>query len=112
MTCLFQPGVDKQLIMERAGHRSTDGIRTYKRTSAEQQEAISDILSRSKKLKEDTSKCTSLIRSSTVLATQEPLNMLASSQPSSSYEINHSQKQVLFTQTIYRGCLHSIHALI
>ena len=95
-TRLFQAGVDEQLIMERTGHHSTDGVRTYKCTSAEQQEAISDILSRSKKLKEDAPKCTSLIRSSTALATQEPVNMLASSQPSSSYEINHSQKQVLF----------------
>ena len=55
-TCLFQAGVDEQLIMERTGHHSIDGIRTYKRSSAEQQEEISKILSRSKKLKEDTSR--------------------------------------------------------
>ena len=39
--------------MERTGHHSTDGIRVYKRSSIEQQQAISDILSRSKKQKVD-----------------------------------------------------------
>ena len=48
-TRLFQAGVDEQLIMERTGHHSTDGIRTYKRSSVQQQEKISDILSLSKK---------------------------------------------------------------
>lgn len=43
-TRLFQKGVDEQLIMARTGHRSTDGIRTYKRVSADQQKALSDIL--------------------------------------------------------------------
>ena len=43
-TRLFHRNVDEQLIMERTGHRSTDGIRSYKRTSEEQQEQISDIL--------------------------------------------------------------------
>ena len=35
--------------MERTGHRSIEGIRSYKRTSSEQQEAVSDILSSSKR---------------------------------------------------------------
>ena len=35
--------------MERTGHRSIEGIRSYKRTSGEQQEAVSDILSNCKK---------------------------------------------------------------
>lgn len=95
-TRLFQAGVDEQLIMGRTGHHSTDGIRTYKCTSAEQQEANSDILSRSKRPRADTSKCMSLVPSSTSLATQDPPNMQVPSQPSLSYEINHSQKQVLF----------------
>ena len=38
-TRLYQSGADEQLIMERTGHRSTDGVRVYKRSSAEQQEA-------------------------------------------------------------------------
>ena len=35
--------------MERTGHRSTDGVWSYKRTSSEQQEAVSDILSSCKR---------------------------------------------------------------
>ena len=92
-TRLFQAGVDEQLIMERTGHHSTDGIRTYKRSSAQQQEAISDILSRSKKLKKHASESTALIPASTSLVAQDPPNMQMSSQQSM---INHSQKQVLF----------------
>ena len=32
--------------MERTGHRSLEGVRSYKRTSEEQREALSDILNR------------------------------------------------------------------
>ena len=74
-TRLFQAGIDEQLIMERTGHHSTDGIRTYKRSSAEQQKAISDILSRSKKPKVAATKHdhdeTSLVRATTSLDTQD-----------------------------------------
>ena len=43
-TRLFQSGVDEQLIMERTGHRSTDGIRAYKRSCPEQAEQLSKVL--------------------------------------------------------------------
>ena len=43
-TQLYQSGVEEQLVMERTGHRSLDGVRHYKRTSDEQRETISDIL--------------------------------------------------------------------
>ena len=43
-TRLYQAGVDEQLIMERTGHRSLDGVRSYKRTSDEQRVALSDIV--------------------------------------------------------------------
>lgn len=43
-TRLYQAGVDEQLIMERTGHRSLDGVRSYKRTSQEQQATLSDIM--------------------------------------------------------------------
>ena len=43
-TRLFHSGLDEQLIMERTGHRSTDGVRAYKRSSEEQQEMVSRIL--------------------------------------------------------------------
>ena len=42
-------GADGQLIMERTGHRSVDGVRSYKRTSEDQEQVISDILGRSKR---------------------------------------------------------------
>ena len=41
---LYQSGVEEQQIMERTGHRSLEGVRSYKRTSDEQREALSDIL--------------------------------------------------------------------
>ena len=43
-TRLYQAGVDEQLIMERTGHRSLEGVRSYKHTSEGQREAASDIL--------------------------------------------------------------------
>ena len=43
-TRLFQSGVDEQLIMSRTGHRSIDGVRTYKRVSEEQKMALSSVL--------------------------------------------------------------------
>ena len=43
---LYQSGVDEQLVMERTGHRSLEGVRSYKRTSTQQLGAISDILNR------------------------------------------------------------------
>ena len=47
---LYQSGVDEQLVMERTGHRSIEGVRSYKRTSAEQRMALSDILNWSRKV--------------------------------------------------------------
>ena len=43
-TRLYCAGVDEQMVMERTGHRSLEGIRSYKRTSKEQRMALSDIL--------------------------------------------------------------------
>jgi len=48
-TRLFETGLDEQLIMERTGHKSTDGVRTYKRTSEIQRQEVSDILNKSKR---------------------------------------------------------------
>ena len=49
-TRLYHSGVDKQLVMETTGYCSTEGVRTYKRTSTAQRETVSDILSCAKKL--------------------------------------------------------------
>ena len=43
-TRLFQHGVDEQLIMGVTGHRSVDGVRSYKRVSREQHKEISTLL--------------------------------------------------------------------
>ena len=48
-TRLYQAGIDKQLIMEKTGHHSLEGVRSYKRTNSEQHETLSDILSLNKK---------------------------------------------------------------
>ena len=47
-TRLYQAGVDEQLVMERTGHQSLDGVRSYKRTSTVQQESLSNILNGTK----------------------------------------------------------------
>ena len=43
-TRLYQSGINEQLVMERTDHRSMEGVRSYKRTSDEQREVISDLL--------------------------------------------------------------------
>ena len=43
-TRLYNAGVDEQQVMERTGHQSLDGVRSYKHTSMQQKEALSDIL--------------------------------------------------------------------
>ena len=49
---LIHASIDEQLIMERTGHRSIEGVRSYKRTSDDQREVLFDILnSGSKELK-------------------------------------------------------------
>ena len=45
-TRLYQAGVDEQLVMEKTGHRSLEGVRSYKRTCDDQRVALSDILNR------------------------------------------------------------------
>ena len=41
-TRLYQAGIDEQLIMERTGHQSLEGVRSYKRTSEMQKESLSN----------------------------------------------------------------------
>ncbi len=44
-TRLYELGVDEQMVMERTSHRSLEGVRSYKRTTSQQQQVLSDILS-------------------------------------------------------------------
>ena len=69
-TRLYSSGTDEQLIMERTGHRSTDGVRPYKRTSEEQQIAILDILNRSKKPRSEQQQLLPSTQDSTQLSSQ------------------------------------------
>ena len=43
-TRLYRSGIDEQLVMERTGHRSLEGVRNYKRTSDQQRQVLSDVL--------------------------------------------------------------------
>ena len=71
-TCLYSSGTDEQLIIERTGHQSasTDGVWPYKRTSEEQQIAISDILNRSKKPRSEQQQLLPSTQDSTQLSSQ------------------------------------------
>ena len=44
---LYNSGVAEKLIMERSGHLSIEGIRLYERTSDEQHQQVSNVLSSS-----------------------------------------------------------------
>ncbi len=59
-TRLYDAQVDEATIMQRTGHRSTDGVRAYKRTSEKMKELSSNVLNHgqpsTKKLKVDDSK--------------------------------------------------------
>ena len=43
-TRLYRSGIDEQMVVEHTGHRSLEGVRSYKRTSDTQKKAMSDIL--------------------------------------------------------------------
>ena len=47
-TELFSAGVPEKIIQQRTGHRSTKALRVYERTTLEQHQAVSNILSYSK----------------------------------------------------------------
>ena len=75
---LYQSGVDEQLVMERTGHRSLEGVRCYKRTSDSQRQAISDILNGCNKSKVSSVPTTGAI-SSTAGAAQSSSTHLSNS---------------------------------
>ena len=47
---LYESGISEKLIMECSGHLSVSGVRSYERTTAEQQKVVSDVLSNRKPL--------------------------------------------------------------
>ena len=76
-TRLYASGVDEQLVMERTGHCSTEGIRSYKRTSTEQQQDISDILNNSKRSCSNAEVVQHQL--STAIVPQQPTQLISSS---------------------------------
>ena len=52
-TRLYQQGADEQLIMSITGHRSKDGVRTYKEISGEQQKKVSEMIQPAKRESRD-----------------------------------------------------------
>ena len=107
-TRLYQAGVDEQLVMEKTGHRSVEGVRSYKRTSEHQQQQISDILS-------------GFNNPTTSLSLIQPLQQLSETQSveqgnSGDMSINHSSTSknltMSFTQTPsfnIQGCMVTIN---
>ena len=54
-TRLFEAGVDEQLIMQRTGHSTTAGVRSYERVGEKLRSVTSDVLNCStKKMKTET----------------------------------------------------------
>ena len=85
-TRLYSSGIDEQLVMERTGHRSVEGVRSYKRTSSEQQKNVSDIL-QGKKPRTDLIPVHSTELSAPSMP-PPPLTMFPSSQMMSTSNIN------------------------
>ena len=77
-TRLYQAGVDEQLIMERTGHRSLDGVRRYKHTSMPQKEVLSDILNCQDKTMESESSSSLVPMASATISSNSPTSNLSS----------------------------------
>ena len=54
-TKLFEAGIDEQLIMQRTGHSTTAGVRSYKRVGEKLRSITSDVLNCNKKPKTEES---------------------------------------------------------
>ena len=54
-TRLYDAQIDEATIVDRTGHKSTDGVRTYKRESDKLKELSSNVLNQAKRVKVDTS---------------------------------------------------------
>ena len=81
-TRLFHAGLDEQLVMERTGHRSTDGVQVHKRSCVEQQEDVSRILNWEK-----------LLPSQPLAQKISDLNLI----PLSSFSCQHQEVNVMTT---------------
>ena len=75
-TCMFDAGLDEQLIMALTGHSSTGGVRSYKRVT--------------EKLKEKTS---NVLNAGPLMTTPETTKEMKPMQPESSHQGNTIQKE-------------------
>ena len=95
-TRLHQSGcVEEQEIMQRTGHRSTEAVRSYKRTSREQLEQVSDVLNNDSNTNDSNTK--KLCYSSTMskafsLECKSPITPVFNITSCSSVTINYSTK--------------------
>ena len=83
-TRLYESGVNEQLIMERTGYRSLEGVRSYKRTTAQQKQSISDILNQA----------TSLVATTDSATKTSPENCSDSVRMANDKEIEMAEKSV------------------
>ena len=75
--------------MERTGHHSIDGVRSYKRTNAEQQENLSDILALSKRPKQG------LLQPCSTTSALVPAPVSVTPQQVASFSSAHTQQQLM-----------------
>ena len=113
-TRLYQAGVDEQLVMEKTGHRSIEGVRSYKHTSEQQLQQLSDILHGSSSTVNYPSHSST---ASLIQPVQQPLAVQANQRDNSteiSVHHNSASKNMTmnFTQTpsfIIQGCMVTIN---
>ena len=82
-------GLDKQLVMERTGHRNMEGVRSCKRTSNEQLEALSDILNRKTRKIDETLTVTAVRDEVQDEAT--PFNSISDEQQEDEWDVQNSK---------------------
>lgn len=58
MTCMFNQGVPENVIAEKSGHRSLDGLRSYEHPSRDLEQAASNVIADPTKSFEDAKEAT------------------------------------------------------
>lgn len=98
--------------MERSGHRSIEGVRSYKRTSDKQREALSDILSKVGKK----ARVESCVSAPTLSTTPDPTSLPLVQTPAlpatdvstTTVPAPHSNSQIINTATQHKQQLHGV----
>ncbi len=104
-TRLFQKGVEEQLIMSRTGHRSVEGVRTYKRIGDDQRQMMSDILNEATNAEEEipSSKRMKVVPSQS--STSSPTHPSTTSNTVSAFQANSLTSSASFIPSIhFTGC--------